>query len=146
MYKVQAYNERKDWTYNAVRSGEYASLEEAATGYVTQRADRIIEAGMAVANGVDMDVSSIETRLRALQADYNNGVFNETDTKKVQEIQNLQAMLTNAQTAQQYTNLVKNAQKNMHNQTNMNAIGALLDDSPPAAQNFLSSFCRVLIH
>jgi len=129
MYKVKAYNERKDWTYNQVRAGKYETIDEAAAGYVEMRADQIIEASQVISRGVDLDVSTINGRLTALQKDYEAGKFDNTDVRKMNEIAGLQQDLQAAQTAQGYTDLVKNAQKNMHNQTNSNAIGAILDEA-----------------
>jgi len=128
MYKVQSYNSRKDWTYMAVQSGKYATLDEASAGYVEERGKEIIEASRVVSNGVDMDVSAIEGRLKALQSDYESNRIPYGSREKA-EFEGLQEMLGKAKTAQGYTDMIKNAQKNMHNQTNMNAIGNILDDA-----------------
>jgi len=137
MYKVQAYNKRKDWTHQAVQSGEFNTLEDAALGYIEQQGEGIIANAEEIANGVDLDVSSIEGKLKALKKDFDNGVYTDKDTEKVKEANDLNELLGQAMMAKQATDRIKSAQKNKYNQRNMNAIASMIDES--LAMDYLNS-------
>lgn len=122
MFKVKAYNTRKDWTYNAVASGQFNSLEEAAVGYVEMHKDRLEERFSQITNGVKQDVDSLKELLLGYEEDLKKGkAVNE------QEYLETQQMYQSAVELQGYTDMVKNAQKNMHSQQSMNNIGNYLD-------------------
>ena len=124
MYKVMAYNERKDWTYNAVQSGEYKTLDEAALGFVEKQASAIEKDFERISHGIKYDTDALEAKYKAYEEDYANGVLLESqaaDFKKTGEL------LQGAKTLEGYMDTLNNAKKNMHSQSSMANIGDYLD-------------------
>lgn len=126
MYKVMAYNNRKDWTYNAVASGEYASLEEAAVGYVEKNAERFQRQFDILSKGAQEDTDMLQQKYDAYLKDYQNGELTQEEAVKMQETQ---ILLEKSKELDGYLNMVRSAQKNMHNQSSMNAIADMLDNT-----------------
>lgn len=128
-YNLLAYNERKDWTYGAVQRGEFETVEEAATGYVELKANEIISASEKIMDGLDMDVSSLKSKIKALENDFKKGVYKPDNQKKLDELAGYQKVLGYTETAKQHTDMIRSAQKNMHNLSSMEAIASVLDQS-----------------
>lgn len=124
-FKVLAYNARKDWTYNAVQSGEFATLNEAAGGYVEMRASLIQDNFDRTANGVKQDVDALTDKLKAYQEDSDNGLLTR---EGLVDANNTRDLLDKAKNVESYLDLVKNAQKNINSQSSMDNIGDYLDN------------------
>lgn len=124
MYKVMAYNERKDWTYNAVQSGEYATLDEAALGFVERQSAAIEKDFDRIAHGIKYDTDALQEKYDAYLDDIEKGRFNKEDVKDFQKTEQL---LAGAQQVDGYLDIVRNAKKNMHSQSSMANIGDYLD-------------------
>ena len=124
MYKVMAYNERKDWTYNAVQSGKYATLDEAAMGFVEQQATAIEKDFERISHGVTYDADALQSKYDAYLEDYNNGTLLKSD---VENFEKTKQLLAGAREVEGYMELMNNAKKNMHSQSSMTNIGNYLD-------------------
>lgn len=123
-YNVKAYNERKDWTHNAVRSGEFENLEDAALGYVEARSDIIQNNFDKLSKGVKYDVDELQDRFDALTYDGNNTGLTSEELK---EYERTGILLQQANEADKYLGYVRQAKKNLHSQSGMNAVGEYLD-------------------
>ena len=128
-YELQAYNSRKDWTYGAVQRGEFETLEDAALGYVELKSNEIIDASDKIMESLDMDVSSLKSKIKALENDFKNKVYGAQDQGRIDDLEGYREVLAYTETAKGYTDMVRNAQKNMNNLSSMEAIGSVLDQS-----------------
>ena len=124
-YKVLAYNERKDWTHNAVRSGEYETLEDAALGYVEIEGAKIKKDFEKFSKGIKYDTDSLSAKVDAYEKDANNGrKFTQDEVNDYDDARNL---LVKSKELDSYLDLIKRAQKNQHSQSSMSQIGSILD-------------------
>lgn len=124
MYKVMAFNERKDWTYNAVQAGDYATLDEAAVGFVELKGEGIKQDFENLSRGIKYDTDALKDKFNAYKEDELNGTLLKTDVKDYERTAEL---LASSQELDSYLDLIKNAQKNQHSQTSMANIGDVLD-------------------
>jgi hypothetical protein len=125
-YEVLAYNGRKDWTQNAVQSGQFATPEEAALGYVEARANDIQKEFDRTYHGVKYDTDALTAKLRAYEDDSRNGKLT---TAGAEDYDATAQLLSDATNLKSHMDMVKSAQKNMNKQSAMNSIGSYLDQA-----------------
>ncbi len=125
MYKVMAYNERKDWTYEAVQSGKFNTLDEAAVGFVEDRGAIIKKDFESFSRGIKYDTDALEDKFNALEKDLLNGA--QFTKAQKQEYERTGELLEESKNLDDYLDLIKNAQKNQHSQSSMANIGDVLD-------------------
>jgi hypothetical protein len=126
VYKVMAYNKRKDWTYNAVRSGEFKTLEEAAAGYVQNEYDKIEKDFEKMSRGVKNETETLQKRYDAYLKDAQANKLKPADLIKMQETEML---LAKSKEVDAWLDVTRNAKKNLHSQSSMNAIGEWMDQA-----------------
>ncbi len=127
MFKVMAYNQRKDWTYNAVANGEYESLEEAAVGYVEQKRDVLEKEFESMHKDVTHDYEQLKQLAEGYQQDLAEGRIQEGDPEYNEMVETME-LYQSAEGLKSYTDMVKRAQKGMNNLTTMNNISDYLDN------------------
>jgi len=127
MFKVMAYNQRKDWTYNAVANGEYESLEEAAVGYVEQKRDVLEKEFESMHKDVTHDYEQLKQLAEGYQQDLAEGRIQEGDPEYDEMVETME-LYQSAEGLKSYTDMVKRAQKGMNNLTTMNNISDYLDN------------------
>lgn len=129
MYKVKAYNERKDEIYNSVAMGEYASVKEATSGYIQKYAQDAIARTGAKFKELDSEKSMLEAKVTAMDIDLRNGTLDKNDPKVVAQYNELTESLNKANAVKEYTDLIKAAQKNVNDQSTMIQLSDMLDSS-----------------
>jgi len=125
VYKVMSYNARKDWTYEAVQSGKFATLEEAAVGFVEERAELIQKNFNRISHGVKYDTDALQAKYDAYIEDSEKGLLTQKD---IPEFEKTSSLLDKSKELDVYLEQVKSAQKNMNAQSSMNNIGSFLDE------------------
>ena len=125
MYKVMAYNQRNDWMYNKMQSGEFKTLNEANVGYIKA----FKEDEETIFNNRSAEITHDKDQLKQLLEGYEEdekaGKLTQDDVKKYEEIQKL---YQNALDVDGYNQIYKNAQKNMHSQQSLNNLSDYLDN------------------
>lgn len=129
-FKVLAYNERKDWTYNAVDSGKYSTLEEAAVGFVEERGALIKQNFENLKGDIKFDVDKLEDKLNAYKKDILNGK-RLTNSQQI-DYTRTEKLLAGSENLTSYLDLIENAQKNQNSQSSMSNIGNILDGTRAA--------------
>lgn len=127
MFKVMAYNQRKDWTYNAVANGEYATLEEASVGYIEERRDALEKEFETMHKDITHDYERLKQLAEGYQQDYSEGRIQE-GTEEYAEMVETMELYQSAEGLKSYNDMVKRAQKGMYSMTTMNGIGDYLDN------------------
>jgi hypothetical protein len=126
-FKVLAYNQRKDWIYNAVSKGDYNSLEEASVGFVEKFRDDFAQRFNETARTIDHDHQKLEEAAKAYQEDMNNKKI-KPGSKEDIEGRATMALLEASSQLQGYNDMLKRAQKGMYSQATMDSISGFLDD------------------
>ena len=129
-FKVLAYNERKDWTYNAVDSGKYSTLEEAAVGFVEERGALIKQNFENLKGDIKFDVDTLEDKLNAYKKEILNGKRLTNSQQK--DYTRTEKLLAGSENLTSYLDLIENAQKNQNSQSSMSNIGNILDGTRAA--------------
>ena len=145
MFKVMAYNQRKDWTYNAVANGEYESLEEAAVGYVEQKRDVLEKEFESMHKDVTHDYEQLKQLAEGYQQDLAEGRIQEGDPEYNEMVETME-LYQSAEGLKSYTDMVKRAQKGMNNLTTMNNISDYLDNvqAQVSLNNEIEDSARIL--
>jgi hypothetical protein len=125
MYKVMAYNQRNDWMYNRMQSGEFKTLNEAAVGYTKAFKEEQETLFNNRSAEITHDKDQLKQLLEGYEEDEKAGKLTQDDVKKYEEIQFL---YKNALDVDGYNQIYKNAQKNMHSQQSLNNLTDYLDD------------------
>ena len=126
-FKVMAYNQRKDEIYRSVGSGEYSSVEEASVGYIEKHRDAAEKRFNEMAKSVNQDVKRLSETAAAFDEDVASGRLVKGDPL-YQKGENAKLLLAESKGIQNLTEVVKSAQKNMYNQTNLNRLSESLDN------------------
>ncbi|MHA2089211.1 MAG: hypothetical protein ACW98K_00005, partial [Candidatus Kariarchaeaceae archaeon] len=133
MYKVMSYNNRKDWIYNAVASGDYNSLEEASVGFVENKRDELEKKFNSMSKDITHDYEQLKRKAEAYQEDFAEGRIQEKDArgKETEEFKRMQEVMDLYQSAEglkSYNDMVARAQKGMHSLNTINGISDYLDE------------------
>ncbi len=131
MYKVQAYNNRKDWMSEQVSMGKYKDEGEAMVGYVKERADVLNRQIANLTTDIDNDADRLTERYTELYEKAQKGEISEGDPE-YQRLVELDQQAQQIGQAKQYSDMLKATQKNMFNTQNIRAIGDMLDDQHAA--------------
>ena len=125
MYKVMAYNQRNDWMYNRMQSGEFKTLNEAAVGYTKAFKEEQETLFNNRSAEITHDKDQLKQLLEGYEEDNKAGKLTQDDVKKYEEVQQL---YENALAIDGYNQIYKNAQKNMHSQQSLNNLTDYLDN------------------
>jgi len=131
MYKVQAYNNRKDWLSEQVSMGKYKDEGEAMVGYVKERSDVLNRQIANLTTDIDNDADRLTERYNELYEKAQKGEITEGDPE-YQRLVELDKQAQQIGQAKQYSDMLKATQKNMFNTQNIRAIGDMLDDQHAA--------------
>jgi hypothetical protein len=134
MYKVMAYNQRNDWMYNRMQSGEFTTLNEAAVGYIKAFKEEQETLFNNRSAEITHDKDQLKQLLEGYEEDNKAGRLTQDDVKKYQEVQEL---YENALSVDGYNQIYKTAQKNMHSQQSLNNLSDYLDNI--TSNNFFNS-------
>jgi len=125
-FEVESYTERKDWASGKVQSGEFASMQEAEVGYITQQSKLLTEAVDKIKTDIGADNEVIDRQLESLNKMIASGKMTEgsDDHKKYMELTQLKGM---SDQAKKYAEISQTALKNANNHGVIRNIGAQLD-------------------
>jgi hypothetical protein len=127
MYKVQAYNGRKDWIANSMATGKYKDEGEAMVGYVQQTSETLNRQIANLTTDIDDDAAKLTERYQELYEKYQRGEIKDGSPEYVR-LTELDKQAGQISKAKEYSDMLKATQKNMNNTQNIRAIGEMLDD------------------
>ena len=125
-FKVLAYNKRKDEIYSTYNSGEYASLEEASVGYIERRRDEVEKNFNDNLKAFEFERNKLSEYAEAFAEDVAKGNLKKGQPDYIKG-EYATALLAQSNELDQFNKTVMNAQKNMHNQNNINRISDSFD-------------------
>ena len=133
MYKVMAYNNRKDEIYASISDGTYDNLNDATVGYIENYRDALQEQFDKRYEEITHDYDSLKTLNEAYAKDLENGKIKQYNSKGELTEEYKLAMQTNelfgkAQQLKDWNDNVKSAQKNLHHQSKREYIVDYMDE------------------
>jgi hypothetical protein len=133
MYKVMAYNNRKDEIYASMADGTYDNLNDATVGYIENYRDQIQEQFDKRYEQITHDYDSLKALSEAYQKDLESGKLQQFNAKGEPTEEYKLAMQTaelygKATQLKDWNDRVKSAQKNLHHQSKREYIVDYMDD------------------
>lgn len=133
MYKVMAYNNRKDEIYASMSDGTYDNLNDATVGYIENYRDALQEQFDNRYEEITHDYDSLKTLNEAYAKDIESGKIKQFNSKGAMTEEYKLAMQTNelfgkAQQLKSWNDNVKSAQKNLHHQSKREYIVDYMDE------------------